>query len=648
MLHAMVRCAAVGSAVGLAASLTPTAHAVIRRVDSASPTAGNGSFTDWSNAYHSLQDALADAQEDDEVWVAGDAQFVWTPHASDPAVSFVLKHKVALQGGYAGYGAADPLVRDFVNTPTILSGDLAGDDSANAPFSASLTDDNSYHVVRAENVGLSAVLDGFTIVAGNAVHHAGSATACGEEEEIPNASGGGLFCRAASPTIRNCVFKGNHALVGGAIGMYCGSAPDIVACVFEKNLAYSGMAEITHIPCGVMPNGLEDSGNGGAIHMRFGNAPRIDNCVFACNLAGHVGGGVSIQHGFNAPDFTNCVFYGNVSGCEGGGVRAGMYSGAVLVNCTFYKNVSNQGGGFSMSPLEEPDCDPPPCTPPRETRLVNCILWGNEVTDVSACGVSWPALGAQISITNDNTDPATHDLDITYCDIQGYSASGEDDVYDPHFHIDEGPRIIDVVPGFADALHAKGQDDRFGTADDGLRLTYASRCMNQGDPDELPFDLADVDADGHTSDQIMPWDVTSSTRQTNPGGCVDLGAYENDVPGTCPGDVAGGANGGPDGTVGAADYALVFGAWGTPGGVADVSGEGQPTCGDGTVDAHDLGFVLGQWGDCASGNRSEGASGPTPATLAESMGFGSVQELAEWLAEPGTEYAQAWLDLMLG
>ncbi|MFO0830088.1 MAG: hypothetical protein U0572_18245 [Phycisphaerales bacterium] len=212
----------------------------------------------------------------------------------------MLKNGVALRGGYAGYGAADPLARDFVNTPTVLSGDLAGDDSANAPFSASLTDDNSYHVLRAESVSLSAALDGFTIVAGNAVNHAGSATECAPQQEIPNASGGGLFCRAASPTIRNCVFKGNHALVGGAIGMYCGSAPNIVNCRFESNLAYDG-AGVDSITCGATPTGLDNSGNGGGIHMRFANSPRIDNCVFACNLAGHVGGGVSIQHGNNSP-----------------------------------------------------------------------------------------------------------------------------------------------------------------------------------------------------------------------------------------------------------------------------------------------------------------------------------------------------------
>ena len=118
---------------------------------------------------------------------------------------------VTVAGGYAGLGAPDPDARDVEQYPTILSGDLAGDDAADsccaihdAPgcndpvceldvceyepsccadswdglcwsiaFSLCADPcleraDNAYTVVTALDVGASAILDGFTVTGGNA------------------------------------------------------------------------------------------------------------------------------------------------------------------------------------------------------------------------------------------------------------------------------------------------------------------------------------------------------------------------------------------------------------------------------------------------------------------------------------------------
>lgn len=46
------------------------------------------------------------------------------------STAFVMKSNVAARGGYACSGAASPDTRDFVNTPSILSGDLNGNADA--------------------------------------------------------------------------------------------------------------------------------------------------------------------------------------------------------------------------------------------------------------------------------------------------------------------------------------------------------------------------------------------------------------------------------------------------------------------------------------------------------------------------------------
>ncbi|MDZ4754732.1 MAG: hypothetical protein SGJ11_09570 [Phycisphaerae bacterium] len=78
--------------------------------------------------------------------------------------SFVLVDHVELVGGFAGVGAPDPDDRDVLAYPTVLTGDLAGNDQPGGVGS----DENTHHVLRdGPGAGL-AVIDGFTVTAGNA------------------------------------------------------------------------------------------------------------------------------------------------------------------------------------------------------------------------------------------------------------------------------------------------------------------------------------------------------------------------------------------------------------------------------------------------------------------------------------------------
>ncbi len=136
----------------------------------------------WCSAYLHLQDALAVALANDEIRVADGTYMpdggrvpvggVHVAGSGDRTATFQLINGVTVEGGYAGCGAPDPDARDVDAYETILSGDLNGDD-AEVPDPADLLGEptraeNSYHVVTGSGTSATAVLDGFTVMGGNA------------------------------------------------------------------------------------------------------------------------------------------------------------------------------------------------------------------------------------------------------------------------------------------------------------------------------------------------------------------------------------------------------------------------------------------------------------------------------------------------
>ncbi|MFI5379487.1 MAG: choice-of-anchor Q domain-containing protein, partial [Tepidisphaerales bacterium] len=247
-----------------------------------------------------------------------------------------MKTGVGIYGGYAGYGAADPNARDVVAYPSILSGDIG---------TAGSNTDNSYHVVVGSGTDKTAVLDGFSIVAGNA------------NGSSPNDSGGGMINISGSPTLANCSFSGNSAsYVGGAISDDY-SSPTVTNCTFTRNTAAS---------------------SGGGMSNYHTCSPTLIDCVFAGNSAGNAttGWGGGINNTYDAsPSLVNCVFVGNSAVSIGGGMwtdamtTSPPLAAPTVTNCTFIANSAAVGGALANS---------------RDLLTVtNSILWGNSAPNAS-------------------------------------------------------------------------------------------------------------------------------------------------------------------------------------------------------------------------------------------------------------------------
>lgn len=288
------------------AALALPAPAQVLFVDAASDAA-TPDGTGWSTAFPHLHQALRAAAADagiEEIWVA---EGVYAPDpAGGPEATFRLHDGVALYGGFAGSETSRE-ERDWHTHPTVLSGDLDGDDLDPDGDGVIAPDDqrgrNSFHVVSAEGVGRSARLDGFVITGGRA-----------EGASHPHNRGGGVLLLDAAPTLANCRIAGNRARVEGG-GLYAGpgSQPYVVTSAFLGNEAELG---------------------GGLFALR--SRPQIANTVLSGNAAAY-GGGVLLWVGADAT-LTHVTIAGNAATVSGGGLYVFSGSRPQLVNSILWGN----------------------------------------------------------------------------------------------------------------------------------------------------------------------------------------------------------------------------------------------------------------------------------------------------------------------
>jgi len=440
-------------------AIVSTAAGKIIHVDADATGANEG--TSWADAYNFLQDALADANSSEKPVEIQVVQGVYTPDSNSAVpdgtgnreATFQLINGVTLKGGYAGFGEPDPNAHDIELYETILSGDLNGDD-ANVADPIDLLGkpnraENSYHVVTASATDETAILDGFTVTAGNAnspdyTNRNSKGGGMYNDRATPNItncafirnavrwSGGGMYNRASSPTITNCTFAGNSAgdrSGGHGGGMYNapGSNPTLIHCTFRSNWAGQGggMSAICAGPTIRNSTFSDNSANfGGGMQCKDCSNLMLTGCTFSGNSA-HRGAGVEYIN--SSPMVTNCMFVANSAGNYGGAISIMNTSTPTLTNCTFTANSAPEGHALACDSYQQR---------PSQLSVVNSILWngGNEVvnkdgstititySDVQCSGRwPWPGLG------NIRTDPLF--ADGTNDDFHLKSQAGR---YDPN------------------------------------------------------------------------------------------------------------------------------------------------------------------------------------------------------------------------
>lgn len=589
-------------------------------------TTGANDGSSWDDAFRGplgLANALASLGPDQtvDVWIAAGT---YVPAAAGAPVTshFALRSGLALYGGFAGdERSLDE--RDPVANPTVLSGDLAGNDVPHV-IGLWLNDaENARQVVRAIECDESARLDGLTIRRGEAVRTTTVNVDRGANVAIEDGSptivdcliedgvsdwGGAAYVLRGSPRFERCVFRGNRGATTGGGMLIEGDAVLVLRdCRFEANLGgqgaglYAGSIGGQAIPgsptvgverCEFVANtGPIGSASGIGIGTSNAHLTVVDS-RFVNNIT--VGGGGGAHCFDSSANFVRCDFVGNRADGDGGGALVAFGTEAkghalVCIDCRFVGN-----NGVAVAGIEPDDDGVPP------VRFANCTMVAN-----SPLRFGWPLLVSshQGGVLVTGSIVRNH-LSVGRPGLAGVFFSFEPNGYTLRRSLIDGwdgtmpgEDVADLDPLFVNAI---GSDGVAGTEDDDLRLSPGSPAIDQGDlvgralaspSGALETDVAmtlSLDLDG-----LARFHDDGSTpdhpRSSSPA--IDFGPHEfqgESTPRACPGDLD------RDGIVGGSDLAILLGAWGTV-------GRGAPAAdlnGDGVVGGADLAILLGAWGPC--------------------------------------------------
>ena len=323
------------------------------------------------------------------------------------------------------------------------------------------------------------VLDGFTLRNG-----AGSTTS----GPYPWSVGGGIWCNASSPTIKNNTITGNDigrhpsaAAAGG--GIYCQQgSPTIISNNITENTVthdlwlggggiwceYSpATIESNHFSDNVCYCGDTGQGGGGGIGCKgappmiryndfFNNAadgkeaygggilvyyssPYIMNNTFSGNSA-KAGGGIAVGFEPSSPIILNNFFYGNYGSFSGGGLNCCSGATPLMVNNTFVGNSAGVQGGGVTARYD------------ATFTIINSIIWNNDAPTAPQISLYWPTVPSTCCISHSDVEGGLGVIHI-----------------EPGYTLNWAAGMIDSEPLFLDPF------------DDDYHLTYASPCIDAGD-----------------------------------------------------------------------------------------------------------------------------------------------------------------------
>lgn len=366
----------------------------IRYVTTTGINSNPANATSWATSTTNLQgaiDAVA-AAGGGEVWVAEGVYKPGGNNNTDRTISFAMKNKVIIYGGYRGNETSKsqrPPISLENPSSTTLSGDINSIGSA---------EDNSYHVIYNTALDSSAVMDGFVVQDGNATEEK---TIEGDNVSGITAGGGGVYnngsgsAKSCYPAFTHCAFINNKAGYGGAIynnGFQGFSGVKLTDCFFRDNKAEigggaifyrgeNGACRIDLKKCSFQSNTA--LGNGGAIDSRGQSGKNdlfISDCLFLSNK-GTVGGAINIFADEkmscrieNTSFIGNSYFVPYSTDSNGGTVNIAGAERAVFSNCIFYHNSANNAGAIRMYSLRGM----------TEGYFYNCLFRDNTANNLGA------------------------------------------------------------------------------------------------------------------------------------------------------------------------------------------------------------------------------------------------------------------------
>lgn len=283
----------------------------------------------------------------------------------------------------------------------------------------------------------------------------------------------------------DCLIEDNDSLLDGG-GIHFAGAPGspktlhIKRCEFLRN--HTGIAAV--------------QGFGGAIYGEYMDGVFV-NTTFSTNSTEVFGGAVLLfsTNGVNAVEMDNCQFWKNTANDASQSLGGAIYlldngpstgASAVLRNCTLASNTTAYcAAGQALY-----------CGTNSNCSAWNSIFYFNHL---STCSSINPTFGLTSS---------------DYCDIENLGS------------IPPGSSNFDLDPKFKSLTTGR------------LGLQPSSPCIDRGNAYLRPDDLLDLDGDGVTSGQPIPFDLAEELRAVDdmnvnnsgvgPGGItfMDIGAYE--------------------------------------------------------------------------------------------------------------------------
>lgn len=305
-------------------------------VDASATGANDGSS--WSDAYTQLHIAITAASASDSIFVAEGTYFPDT--SLGRAAHFLIDQHLNIFGGFKGIELS-LATRDSTAGPTILEGDLLGDDVSGDVFN--FRSDNLYQILRiSPSVTSATILDRLTF-------HGGYAD--GPTQDTRN---GGAIMISGPVSISNCHFIGHYSEGNGgalAIEGIGASGSSVENCTFSNN--YSAAF-------------------GGGMYASNVSDFLIDSCEFKENEAINNGGGIRLID--TDAVLSHSVFSNNDATRTGGGLSLWAFTrSAVKVevsDCSFTDNLATFGGGIWMGGT----------TDDNEFQILNCDFVDNEAT----------------------------------------------------------------------------------------------------------------------------------------------------------------------------------------------------------------------------------------------------------------------------